>query len=135
MEHATTLNLPTPAARHDARVVLADAVAAFLAAGGEVDELEGFDPAPRPARREPIATAPLKRRRKDGEDLISCRGTVVRKNLKQATAAYERRRELAERIQRYASMGCIACASMVGVSPCNVRSVAKQFGITLGRSR
>jgi len=134
MEHATTLNLPTPAARNSARADLADAMAAYLAAGGEIDQLEGFEPKPRPARTEPKEIAPIKSRRRDDEPvLISCRGTVVRKNYKQAAKAYERRKELAERVQRYASLGCIACAAMTGVSPTAVRSVAKQFGITIGR--
>lgn len=134
MEHATTLNLPTPAARNDARAGLADAVAAFLANGGEVDHLEGFEPKPRPQRTEPKEVAPIKSRRRDDEPvLISCRGTVVRKNYKQAAKAYERRREIAERMQRFAELGCIACSQMVGVSPGVVRSVAKQFGITLAR--
>lgn len=135
MDGATTLNLPTPAARHEARADLDCSVRAFLAAGGKVVTLESFEPKPKPARKEPKAVAPIKRRRKEGEDLISCRGTVVRKNHKQAAAAYDRRRELAKRIQRHASMGCIACVAMVGVTPCVVRSVAKQFDITLGRSR
>ncbi|WP_425327884.1 hypothetical protein [Pseudomonas nitroreducens] len=62
MEHATTLNLPTVAARNNARTDLAEAVAAFLGAGGKIDELEGFHPKPRPARTEPeaVALAPIK---------------------------------------------------------------------------
>jgi len=113
---------------------IAGAVAAFLAAGGEIDQVKGFEPKPRPARTEPKGLAPIKSRRRNDEPvLISCRGTFVRKNYKQAAKAYERRKELAGRIQRYASMGCIACAAMTGASPAVIRSVAKQFGITIGR--
>ncbi|WP_447751845.1 hypothetical protein [Pseudomonas nicosulfuronedens] len=69
---------------------------AFLAAGGEVEQVKGFEPKARPARAEPEVPAPIKQRRADEPVLISCRGTVVRKNYKQAAKAYERRKELAE---------------------------------------
>lgn len=65
MEHATTLNLPTVAARNNARDGLAEAMAAFLGSGGEIDHLDGFEGAkPLPARREiPRSNKPLKRAR------------------------------------------------------------------------
>ena len=135
MEHATTLNLPTVAARNNARADLAEAVAAFLDAGGSVDQLEGFEPKPRPARSEPLAPAPIKRQRTDEPVLISSRGNIVTKNRAHAERAYRRREELANRLRPHADMGCMACAAMFGVSHTLVRSVAKQFGITLARVR
>lgn len=135
MEHATTLNLPTVAARNNARTDLAEAVAAFLDVGGKIAQLDGFQPKPRPARTEPesVAPAPIKSRGADELVLISSRGTVVKKNRAYAERAYRRREELANRLRPRASMGCIACAALFGVSHSMIRSVAKQFGIPLGR--
>ncbi|MGC4008548.1 MAG: hypothetical protein QM805_05875 [Pseudomonas sp.] len=135
MEHATTLNLPTVAARNNARADLEEAMAAFLKAGGTVAQLEGFEPKPRPARSEPVETAPIKRQRTDEQVLISRRGNVVTKNRAHAERAYRRREELANRLRPRADMGCIACAALFGVSHSLIRSVAKQFGITLARVR
>lgn len=135
MEHATTLNLPTPAGRNSARAGLADAVAAFLAAGGEVSQLAGFEQKPRPARTEPATAAPIRPPRQDQPVLISSRGNVVTKNRLQAERAYQRREELANRIRPHAALGCVACAEMFGVSYSMVWSVAKQFGIVLARVR
>ncbi len=134
MEHATTLNLPTPDARNSARADLANAMAAFLAAGGEIDHLEGFEQKPRPLRSEP-KTAPIKPPRQDKQVLISSRGNIVTKNRLQAERAYQRREDLANRIRPHAALGCIACAAMFGVSYSMVWSVAKQFGIALARVR
>lgn len=136
MEHATTLNLPTVATRNNARAYLADAVAAVLDAGGEIDQLDGFLPKPRPARTGPeaVALAPIKSRGANGLVLISCRGTVVKKNRAYAERAYRQREELANRLRPRASKGCIAYAALFDVSHSMIRSVAKQFGIPLGRS-
>lgn len=133
MESATTLNLPTPAARHDARAELAGAVDAFLAAGGLVVMLDGFEPKAMPPRRDPPPAKPAPRRRDSVEMLLSVHGAPVIHNRGQAVKARREREKLAPVIAQYAHLGWQVCKEMTGASEKHIRTVAREFGITLGR--
>lgn len=130
---ATTLNLPTPAGRHDARAELAGAMDAFLAAGGVVITLDGFEPKAIPPRRDPQPAKPAPRRRDSLAMPLSVQGAPVIHNRGQAMKARMEREKLAPVIAQYAHLGWQVCKEMTGASEKHIRTVAREFGIILGR--